>query len=122
MREDRPLKAPIVTIDHDRERYMVQVGLPGVKREDIEVEVTESSFCIHAETDDAVIAGCYFLAHPVDIETADATFDGNMLNFQIPFKEPIRGRTVEVREGTLDFGQENPRRIELKNGYGSGTQ
>ncbi len=122
MRENRPLMAPIVTIDHDRERYMVQVGLPGVNREDIEIEITESSFCLHAEKDDAVIAGCYFLAHPVDIDAADAAFDGSMLNLQIPFKQPIRGRTLEVREGTMDFGQENPRQIEMRDGYGSGTQ
>ncbi|MDW5563891.1 MAG: Hsp20/alpha crystallin family protein [Methanomassiliicoccus sp.] len=120
--ENRPLMAPLVTIDHDRERYKIQIGLPGVKREGIELEVTESSFCVHADREDAVIAGCYFLAHPVNIEEADAAFDGNMLNFEIPFKTPIRGRTVEVRDGTLDFAQENPRRIELKNGYGSGTQ
>ncbi len=112
--------APIVTIDHDRERYMIQVGLPGVKREDIELEVTESSFCVHAEKEDAVITGCYFLAHPVDIEAADATFDGNMLNFQAPFKTPIRGRSVEIREGTMDFALVNPRKIELKNAYGGG--
>jgi HSP20 family protein len=115
MRESRPLMVPIVTIDHDRERYMIQVGLPEVKREDIELEVTESSFCVHAEREDAVITGCYFLAHPVNIEAADAAFDGGVLSFQAPFKTPIKGRTVEVREGTLDFSQENPRRLELMN-------
>jgi len=115
MNESRPLMVPIVTIDHDRERYMIQVGLPEVKREDIELEVTESSFCVHAEREDAVITGCYFLAHPVDIDAADAAFDGSVLSFQAPFKTPIKGRTVEVREGILDFSQENPRRIELMN-------
>jgi HSP20 family protein len=122
MNENRPLVVPIVTIDHDRDRYMIQVELPGVRKEDINVEVTESSFCVHAENDNAVIAGCYFLAHPVNIEEADAAYDGSLLNFEIPFKTPIKGRTVEVREGTMDFAQENPRKIEMKNGFGSGTQ
>lgn len=122
MNESRPITVPIVTIDHDRERYMIQVVLPGVRKEDIDVELTESSFCIHADKDDAVIAGCYFLAHPVNIDEADAAYDGNLLNVELPFKMPIKGRTVEVREGTLDFAQENPRTIEMRDGFGSGRR
>ncbi|MBI0582890.1 MAG: Hsp20/alpha crystallin family protein [Methanomassiliicoccus sp.] len=121
----RPLMAPIVTIDHDRERYKVQVELPGVKRDAIDLELTETSFCVHAVRDDAVITGCYFLAHPVNIDEADAAFDGSMLNVQIPFKTPIRGKRVDVREGTLDFGLPDPRKLEMKEGkksLGIGTQ
>jgi HSP20 family protein len=123
--ELRPLLAPIVAIDHDRERYKVLIELQGVKREDIELEVSEGSFCIHAERDDAVMTGCYFLAHPVNIDEVDAAFDGTLLNVQLPFRSPIRGRVVEIREGTLDFGQPNPRRLEIREGRGSlgiGTQ
>ncbi len=111
---DKPLLVPIVSIDHDRDRYMIQVELPGVRREDIDLEVTETSFCIHADKADAAIIGCYFLAHPVNVDEADAAFDGRMLNVQIPFKGPIRGRTVEVREGTMDFAQVSPRRVDLR--------
>jgi len=123
--EYRPLISPIVVIDHDRERYKIQVELPGVKREAIELEVAESSFCIHAERDDVEITGCYFLAHPVDIDSTNAAFDGSMLNVEIPFKFPIRGKRIEVREGTLDIGQSDPRKIELREGrssLGIGTQ
>lgn len=123
--EFRPLISPIVVIDHDRERYNIQVELPGVKRKDIELEVSESSFCIHAERDDVEITGCYFLAHPVDVEATDAAFDGSMLNVEIPFKVPIRGRRIDVRDGTLDIGQPDPRKIEMREGRGSlgiGTQ
>lgn len=116
---DKPMMVPIVRIDHDRDRYMAQVELPGVKREDIELEVTETSFCIHAEKDDAAIIGCYFLAHPVNVDEADAAFDGKLLNIQIPFKGPIRGRTVDVREGTMDFAQVSLRMIDLREGPGN---
>jgi HSP20 family protein len=112
----RPLLEPIVSIDHDREQYKVQIELPGVKREDIELEVSEGSFCIHAERDDAVMTVCYFLAHQVNIEVA---FDGTMLNVQMPFRTPIRGRVVDTREGTLTFGQPDPRKMEIREGRGS---
>jgi hypothetical protein len=71
------------------------------------------------------MTGCYFLAHPVNIDEVDAAFDGALLNVQLPFRSPIRGRVVDIREGTLDFGQPNPRRLEIQEGRGSlgiGTQ
>lgn len=123
--EFRPLLAPIVNIDHDRERYKIQVELPGVKKEDIDLEVSESSFCIRASRADAEMAGCYFLAHPVDIDSIDAALDEGLLNISIPFKVPIRGRRIEIREGPSDIDQRDPRRIELREGAGSlgiGTQ
>lgn len=123
--EFRPLISPIVMIDHDREKYKIQVELPGVKRDDIALEVSESSFCIHAEREDVEITGCYFLAHPVAVNATDAAFDGSMLNVEIPFKVPITGKRIEVRDGTLDIGQPDPRKIELREGRGSmgiGTQ
>ena len=117
--------APVVSIDHDRERYMIQIELPGVKREDIELEISEGSFCIHAERNDAVMTGCYYLAHQANIEAVDAAFDGTMLYIAIPFQTPIRGRVVDIRKGTLDFGQRDPRKMEIREGRGSlgiGTQ
>lgn len=114
--EFRPLIAPIVVIDHDREKYKIQVELEGVKRDDIDLEVSESSFCVHAERDDAEITGCYFLAHPVNVEETDAAFDGSMLNVEIPFKVPIKGKRIDIREGTLDIGQTDPRKIEMREG------
>jgi hypothetical protein len=74
------------------------------------------SFCVHAERDDAEITGCYFLAHPVNVEETDAAFDGSMLNVEIPFKVPIKGKRIDIREGTLDIGQTDPRKIEMREG------
>jgi HSP20 family protein len=114
--EFRPLISPIVVIDHDREKYKIQVELPGVKKDDIDLEVSESSFCIHAEREDVEITGCYFLAHPVNVEETAAAFDGSMLNVEIPFKVPIKGKRIDIREGTLDIGQQDPRKIEMREG------
>ena len=123
--EFRPLISPIVVIDHDREKYKIQVELPGVKKDDIDLEVSESSFCIRANRADAEMAGCYFLAHPVDIDSVDAALDDGLLNISIPFKVPIRGKRIEIREGPSDIDQRDPRKIELRErggGLGIGTQ
>ena len=117
--EFRPLISPIVVIDHDRERYKIQVELPGVKRDDIDLEVSESSFCIHAEREDVEITGCYFLAHPVNVDDTLAAFDGSMLNVEIPFKIPIKGKRIDIQEGSLELGQKDSRKIELREGRGS---
>ncbi len=117
--EFKPVLSPIVNIDHDRERYKIQVEMPGVEKDDIDLEVSEASFCIRASREDAEMAGCYFLAHPVDISRVDAALDEGFLYISIPFKVPIRGRRVEIREGPSDIGQEDPRRIEMREGWGS---
>jgi HSP20 family protein len=121
----RPMLAPAVMIDHDRVRYKIQVDLPGVKIDDIELEVSENSFCIQASRNDADLTGCYFLAHPVNIDEVDAAFDDRFLNVEIPFKVPIRGKRIEIRRGESDLDQESGRTIELREGsrsMGSGTQ
>ena len=116
--EFKPVLSPIVNIDHDRERYKITIEMPGVKREDIDLEVSEASFCIRASREDAEMAGCYFLAHPVDINNVDASLDEDFLYISIPFKVPIRGRRIDIREGPSDIGQEGPRRIEMREGRG----
>lgn len=114
--EFKPLLSPIVNIDHDRERYKILIELPGVKREDIDLEVSESSFCIRASRPDAEMAGCYFLAHPVEPDETYATLDDSLLNVQIPFKVPIRGKHITIHEGPSDIDQKDPRKMELREG------
>jgi HSP20 family protein len=121
----KPMIAPLVSIDHDRERYKIQIELPGVKKEDIDLEVSENSFRLRAVRRDAEMAGCYFLAFPVEPDGTDAAFDKGMLNLEIPLKVPIKGKHIKVREGPNEIEQESGRDIEIKEGIGSlgtGTQ
>lgn len=39
---------PSVCVDHDEEKYHIEIELPGVKKEDIDLEMGTESFCIRA--------------------------------------------------------------------------
>jgi len=105
-----PSMAPVMTVDHDRERYKIEVELPGVSRDGIDLEVSETTMCVKAGRGDAEFSGCYFLPHPADIEGVDAAYEDGVLYVSIPFKFPIRGRRIDVKEGGLDLREEDEER------------
>ena len=39
---------PSICADHDEEKYHIEIELPGVKKEDIELEMSDESFFIKA--------------------------------------------------------------------------
>jgi len=88
---------PSVTVDHDREKYHIEIELPGVEKEKIELEVGEQSFCVRASREDIVYNACYTMAHSVDPDKAEAIFEDDVLKVTAPLKSPIRGRLVKIR-------------------------
>ena len=88
---------PEATVDHDREKYHIEVELPGVSKEKIELEFGEQGFCVKASRDDVVFNACYSLAHTVDPKKADAKFENGLLKVTVPFKQPIAGTKVQVK-------------------------
>ncbi|WP_309492120.1 Hsp20/alpha crystallin family protein [Candidatus Hecatella orcuttiae] len=89
--------APSTCVDHDRERYYVEVEFPGVEKKDIELELGEQTFCVRAVREDLEYSGCYYLAHPVDVDKAEATYESGLLKITVPLKQPLRGRKIPVK-------------------------
>ncbi len=85
-----PEVLPEVCVDHDKEKYHIEIELPGVKKEDIDLEVGEDSLCIRAPREDAVYSACYSLAHSVDTGDVSARFDNGLLTVKAAFKHPIK--------------------------------
>lgn len=89
-KEAKPVKptfTPVMYLDHDDKNYYIQVELPGVKKEDAELEISDQSFCVRGERADIDFLGCYVLTHPVNAEKAKAKFDNGLLNIKIPIKK-----------------------------------
>jgi HSP20 family molecular chaperone IbpA len=72
------------------------VELPGVKKEDVFLEVSDQSLCVKGSREDVELLGCYVLAHPVDGENAKAKFDNGLLNVEIPIKKILKGKKVTI--------------------------
>jgi HSP20 family protein len=95
-KKKKPTMAPTTYMDHDEKSYYIQVEMPGVKKEDIELEVSDQSFCVRGTREDIELLACYVLAHPADAEKARAKFDNGLLNMEIPIKKILKGKKVKI--------------------------
>jgi HSP20 family protein len=87
---------PDVGIDHDDNAYYIDVELPGVAKEHVDLSVGEQSLCVEAARDDVVYLGCFTLAHAVDETKAKAKFENGLLKVEIPLKAPIKGKRIKI--------------------------
>ena len=92
----KPTLAPTMYMDHDRKNYYIQVEMPGVKKEDVELSISDQSFCVRGAREDIELLGCYVLAHPVDTEKVKAKFDNGLLNIEIPIKKILKGKKITI--------------------------
>lgn len=89
--------SPEISADHDDVKYHIEIGLPGVKKEDIDLEMTDSSFCIKASKEDIAYNACYTLAHSIDIEKVEANFENGLLIVIAPFQHELCGTKITIK-------------------------
>ncbi len=87
---------PEVCVDHDDAAYFIDVELPGVEKEHVDLSIGEQSVCVEAARDDVVYLGCFSLAHPVDETKAKAKFENGLLKIEVPLKAPIKGKRIKI--------------------------
>jgi HSP20 family protein len=87
---------PDVCIDHDDKAFYIEVELPGVNKEHVDLSVGEQSICVEAARDDVVYLGCFSLAHPVDESKAKAKYENGLLAIEVPLKAPIKGKRIPI--------------------------
>ena len=92
----KPTLAPMMYMDHDNKNYYIQVELPGVKKEDAELEVSDQSLCVRGERGDIELLGCYILTHAVDAEKVKAKFENGLLSIEIPIKKILKGKKIKI--------------------------
>jgi len=95
-KEKKPTLTPNAFMDHDKKFYYIQVELPGVKKEDIELSVSDQSFCVRAPREDIEYLGCYVLAHVADTDATKAKFENGLLSMEIPLKKLQKEKKVII--------------------------
>ncbi|NIU81379.1 hypothetical protein GWN63_03930 [Candidatus Bathyarchaeota archaeon] len=70
--------------------------MPGVEKKDIQVNVSEQSFCVRGSREDIDFLGCWSLAHPVNEEKAKAKYKNGLLYAIMPLKKPLKGKKIPV--------------------------
>ncbi len=84
--------------DEEKNRYDIEIELPGVKKKDIDLKVLSGGFMVKAPKGDIEYMEDYTFCCPVDTEKTEATYDNGLLFIYVPLKEPYEGATkVEVK-------------------------
>lgn len=93
----KPVVNPGGCFDHDRENYYIQIELPGVKKKDIQVSISERSLCIKGSRKDIDFLGCWTLAHSVKEEKARAKYDNGLLYVMVPLNlQKLKGKEIPI--------------------------
>lgn len=82
---------PCMYINHDLESYYAQVELPGVKKDEVSLEVSGNGLCIKGKKGEKDISGCWMLAHEVNVDKVEAKYNEGLLDIRLPFKNPMSG-------------------------------
>ena len=87
---------PDISADHDEEMYHIEIELPGIKKEDIDLEMTETALCIKAPKGDMSYNACYTLAHTIDVSKVSTTFENGLLTILAPFQHSLRSTKISI--------------------------
>ena len=94
--ETTTVVTPEMGVDHDDNAYYINIELPGVAKEDVDLSVGKNSLCVEAARDDIVYLGCFNLAHSVNESKAKAKFENGLLKIEIPLKALITGKRIKI--------------------------
>jgi HSP20 family protein len=105
--------SPPVDLEETDDAWVIDAELPGVKHDDVDVEVRDSELVISGEIKERERKGIlrrstrrtgkfeYRVTLPgeVDSDKIDASLDGGILTIRVPKVERTRPRHVEVKSG-----------------------
>ncbi len=111
---------PACDIIESKDHYLVSFDMPGVRREDIKVEVEGNTLMIsgerHREVKDlngesalrherayGKFERTFELPNSINSEKIQAQYDNGVLNVALPKADAAKGRTVQIQTGDTGF-------------------
>src|SRR5512141_959411 len=76
--------------DDNLETLNIQIQLPGVDKDDIDLRFYEDGFYIAAKKEDLKYMGSYSLLFPVRPEKAIAEYSNGLLTINVPYMKPLK--------------------------------
>lgn len=78
-------------IDEKNNKLNLEVSIPGVRRENIDLKMHEDSFSLTAPRDDIEYVTTLGFCCPVNPKESSATYEDGLLKISVPFKDPMDG-------------------------------
>ena len=75
--------------DENHDNLIIEVELPGVKKENVKVKMHEDSFYINATKEGTEYIGSYAVCCPVVPEQAKAKYENGLLKVTVPYKDAL---------------------------------
>jgi HSP20 family protein len=102
--------SPLADVSETADAYVVAVDLPGVKREDVTVELVGTTLAITGELKEREHTGWFrsrtrrrgrfeyrtMLPHEVDADRIEANLNDGVLTVRIPKSEAMKPRRIEI--------------------------
>lgn len=92
--------SPAYEVSEDENRYMVSADLPGVKKEDIKIEMNENVLTISGErkkeNKTASFKRSFSVPNTVDFEKIEANHEDGVLSISLPKAPLAKARTIEI--------------------------
>ncbi|MGZ7095562.1 MAG: Hsp20/alpha crystallin family protein [Methanobacterium sp.] len=88
--------SPAAFIYHTDDEYIIEIELPGVNKEDIDIKITENTFCVKAARKKLEYTGCWVLAHEFNADESNASYENGLLTVKVPIVEAKEGKKIRV--------------------------